>query len=209
MLHLPFPLLFCFPIPSFPPIFTSQNDKCSQELLMLLMCVHEASGILGRNWSQHVLCAYSLNCVWLFVTLWTVACQAPLSVGFSRQESWSGLPCPPPGNLPNPGLEPRSPALQADSLPSEWATREADHSMAGVNWNTHNFVPPPNLELKPIPFPPTRGVRRSLSLSSSLWVHHDCPLGPSVAKSTSQAGPMSETVFPATSQGPLAMLSCC
>ena len=45
--------------------------------------------------------------------------QAPLSVGFSRQEHWSGLPCPPPGDLPHPGIEPGSPALQADSLPSE------------------------------------------------------------------------------------------
>ena len=46
-------------------------------------------------------------------------CQAPLSMGFSRQEYWSGLPFPPPGYLPNPGIEPRSPALQADSLPTE------------------------------------------------------------------------------------------
>ena len=42
----------------------------------------------------------------LFVTPWTVACQAPLSMGFSRQEYWSGLPCPPPGDLPDPGIEP-------------------------------------------------------------------------------------------------------
>ena len=47
---------------------------------------------------------------------WTVAHQASLSMGISRQEYWSGLPCPPPGNLPNPGIEPRSPTLQADSL---------------------------------------------------------------------------------------------
>ena len=57
--------------------------------------------------------------VQLFVTLWTVARQAPLSMGFSRPEYWSGLPCPPPGDLPKPGVEPRFPALQADSLPSE------------------------------------------------------------------------------------------
>jgi len=50
---------------------------------------------------------------------WTVVCQAPLSMGFSRQEYWSGLLVPSPRNLPNPGIEPRSPALQADSLPSE------------------------------------------------------------------------------------------
>ena len=53
------------------------------------------------------------------MTLWTVARQVPLSMGSSRQECWSGLPCPPPGDLPNPGIEPRSSALQVDSLPSE------------------------------------------------------------------------------------------
>ena len=54
-----------------------------------------------------------------FVTSRTVSCQAPLSVEFSRQEHWSGLPFPSPGDLPNPGIKPRSPALQADSLPME------------------------------------------------------------------------------------------
>ena len=54
-----------------------------------------------------------------FVTGWTVALQAPLCMGFSRQEYWSGLPFPPLGDLPDPGIEPRSPALQADSLLSE------------------------------------------------------------------------------------------
>ena len=56
---------------------------------------------------------------WLFVTLWTVARQTPLSMGFSRQEYWNGLPFPPPGDLPEPGIELMSPvssALQADSL---------------------------------------------------------------------------------------------
>ena len=53
------------------------------------------------------------------MTPWTVAHQAPLSMGFSRQEYWSGLPFPSPGDLPNLGREPRSLALQADSLPSE------------------------------------------------------------------------------------------
>ena len=50
---------------------------------------------------------------------WTVACQAPLSIGFSRQEYWSGLPFPSPGDLSDPGIEPWSAALQADSLPTE------------------------------------------------------------------------------------------
>ena len=57
----------------------------------------------------------SLSHVQLFVMLWTVAHQAPPSMGFSRQEYWSGLPFPSPGDLPNPGIEPRSPALQADT----------------------------------------------------------------------------------------------
>ena len=54
-----------------------------------------------------------------FATPWTVARQAPLSMEFSRQECWSGLPFPSSGDLPDPGIEPGSPALQADSLPSE------------------------------------------------------------------------------------------
>ena len=60
-----------------------------------------------------------LSRVRLFVIPWTVVHQASLSMGFSRQEYWSGLPFPSPGDLPDPGIEPRSPALQADALPSE------------------------------------------------------------------------------------------
>ena len=61
----------------------------------------------------------SLSRVQLFATPQTVAHQALLSMEFSRQEYWSGLPFPPPGDLPDPGVEPSSPALQADSIPSE------------------------------------------------------------------------------------------
>ena len=60
-----------------------------------------------------------LSRVRLFATPWTVAYQAPLSMGFSRQECWSELPFPSPGDLPEPGIKPGSPALQADALPSE------------------------------------------------------------------------------------------
>ena len=60
-----------------------------------------------------------LSRVRLFSTPWTVARQAPPSMGFSRQEYWSGFPFPSPGDLPDPGIEPRSPALQADALTSE------------------------------------------------------------------------------------------
>ena len=61
----------------------------------------------------------SLSRVRLFATPRTVAHQAPPCMGFSRQEYWSGLPFPSPGDLPYPGIEPRSPALQADALTSE------------------------------------------------------------------------------------------
>ena len=67
------------------------------------------------KWSEVKL----LSRVRLFATPWTVAHQAPLSIGFSRQEHWSVLPFPSPGDLPDPGIEPRSPALQADALTSE------------------------------------------------------------------------------------------
>ena len=61
----------------------------------------------------------SLSRVQLFETPWTVAYQAPPSMGFSWQECWSGLPFPSPGDLPNSGIEPGSPTLQADALRSE------------------------------------------------------------------------------------------
>ena len=61
----------------------------------------------------------SLSRVRLFATPWTVVYKAPLSMEFSRQEYWSGLPFPSPGDLPHPGIKPRSPALQADALLSE------------------------------------------------------------------------------------------
>ena len=63
--------------------------------------------------------AQMLRCVQLFVTPWTIAHQSSLSMGFSRQEHWSGLPLPPPGEFPYPRIAPGSPAWQADSLPTE------------------------------------------------------------------------------------------
>ena len=69
---------------------------------------------------MHVCVPSHFSCVRLFATLWPVARQAPLSMGFSRQEYWSGVPFAPAGGLPDPGMEPRSltsPALQGASLP--------------------------------------------------------------------------------------------
>ena len=62
-------------------------------------------------------CSVAKLCQTSFATPWTVAHQAPLSMGFPRQEYWSGLPFPFPGDLPNPGIEPESPTWQVDSLP--------------------------------------------------------------------------------------------
>ena len=78
-----------------------------------------------HNWVQACICKLdngggfiAQSCLTL-AALWTAAHQPPLSMGFSRQEYWSGLPFPSPGDLPDPGIKPRSPALQADSLPTE------------------------------------------------------------------------------------------
>ena len=75
-----------------------------------------------------------LSHVQLFVTLWTIAHQAPLSMGFSRQEYWSGLPCPPPGHLPDPGIKPIS--LMSPALASRFFTtstaREAHADVFGA-----------------------------------------------------------------------------
>ena len=89
------------------------NISWARSQLLLIFC-----------WSRVdlLLLCESLRRVWLFVTLWTVTHQAPLSMGFSRQKYWSGLPFPSPRYLPDPGIEPRSPALQADSLSSSAAS---------------------------------------------------------------------------------------
>ena len=75
----------------------------------------------NRSASLSIACMLSpFSCARLFATPWTVAHQAPLSMGFSRQEYWGGLPCLPPGDLPNPGIEPTSLCLlhwQVGSLP--------------------------------------------------------------------------------------------
>ena len=90
--------------------------EVSQRSLLTLGCNRLYLEIKGNEVCIQKVCVHatSLSCVRLFATLWTVARQAPLSVGFSRQEYWSGLPCPPSEDLPDTGIEPsslRSPAL--------------------------------------------------------------------------------------------------
>ena len=80
-----------------------------------------------------------LSRIHLFVIPWTVAAKAPLFLGFSMQEYWSGLPFPPPGDLPDPGVEPRSlmsHALQADSLPLELSGKPTK-----LLWTTQQMLP--------------------------------------------------------------------
>ena len=111
--------------------------------------------------------------VWLFATPWTVAHQAPLSMGFSRQEYWSGLPCPPPGDLPDPGIKPTSPeslALQEDSLPGK---------PVGGDREGLFFLPWIWADLVEVPFQDF-WAEASSSLTASavlkLWTTHvDCP----------------------------------
>ena len=100
----------CDPVDCGPPGFSVREGVLQARILERI----------GQYWLPYpsVQCFVAQACLTLCHP-WTAALQAPLSMGFSRQEYWSGLPCPPPGDLPNLGIEPRSPALQADSLPSE------------------------------------------------------------------------------------------
>ena len=87
--------------------------------LYIYICIHSIINIYKYVYLLYVsMCLVTQSCLTV-LTPWTVAHQASLSRGFFRQEHWSELPCPPPGILPNPGIEPRSQALQVDSLPSE------------------------------------------------------------------------------------------
>ena len=74
---------------------------------------------VDKKFEKVLHCLSEVSRVWLFATPWTIAHQAPPSMEFSKQEYWSGLPFPSPGDLPNPGIESRSPTLQADSLLTE------------------------------------------------------------------------------------------
>ena len=105
-----------FKISSFPdfPSFQCYQNYSTQKNTGICAVLTKYSLGGWRYKDTFVLSCFS--CVQLCETLRTAACQAPLSMGFSRREYYSGLPCPPPGNLPDPGIKPGPPALQADSL---------------------------------------------------------------------------------------------
>ena len=103
-----------------------------------------------------MLCAQLLqSCLTLFATLWTVAHQIPLSMGFSRQEHWSGLPCPPPGDLPNPVIELLS--LMPPALAGKLFTTSATWEINVVKYK--KFLFPTNLP----PYFPSHGVWKLLT----------------------------------------------
>ena len=91
--------------------------------------------VISYHMSACMLSCFS--CVWFFETLWTVVCQAPLSMGFSRHEYWSGLPFPPPGDLPNPGIEPES--LMSPVLAAGFFTTSATWKAYNVITNRYNL----------------------------------------------------------------------
>ena len=105
---------------------------------------------LYRTFHTKISSVQLLSCVRLFATPWTVACQASRSMEFSRQEYWSGLPHPSPGDLPNPRIEPSSPTLQVDSLLSEPPGKPFCEARVGSNEDhrksVNGTVPPYSLQ---------------------------------------------------------------
>ena len=86
----------------------------------------------------------AFSCVRLFATPGTVACQAPLSMGFSRQEYWSGLPFPSPGDLPDTGIKPGSPALHVEALPFELPGNPKTYTNVTLVLGPLGWIIPPN-----------------------------------------------------------------
>ena len=116
------PLLFHFLDSNFLVVFPRISQTWVQQ---------HRDGELNHSANTYWLGACMQSCfslVWLFATLWTIACQASLSMGFCRQDYWSGLPCPPPGDLPDPGIEPTS--LTSPALARGFFT-------ASTTWQAH------------------------------------------------------------------------
>ena len=98
-----------------------ETSQVSRRLIMVeqYFYVQKFASFIKVSWRFSFSLVKLISRVWLFATPWTVAHQAPPSMGFSRREYWSGLPFPSAGDLPNPRIEPRSPTLQVDTLTSE------------------------------------------------------------------------------------------
>ena len=103
----------------FPLLYTLSSIYCVYFFFFLMMAILTCEMIPHCSFDlPSPVKVKLLNHVRLFATLWTIACKTPPSIGFSRQEYWSGFPFPSPGDLPDPGIQLGSPALQTDSLPS-------------------------------------------------------------------------------------------
>ena len=113
--------------------FLSKNLFCKLILFLFLITWKGIIVILVLvPWKFWKWKCKSLSRVWLFATPWIIAHQAPLSMGFSRQEHWSGLPCPSPGDLPDPGIEPVS--LMSSALAGMFFTTSATVGMKVLLW---------------------------------------------------------------------------
>ena len=116
------------------PLFVSVNGL--YRLVSLYVWFWLRIGHLNIMW-QFCPALSCFSCVWLFVTLWAVACQSPLSMGFSRERYLSGLPCPSPGGLPDPGIEPvslMSPALAGRffTTSATWEAQKSDSPLPRI-----------------------------------------------------------------------------
>ena len=108
--HLKVIVLFCFYIFLFDFLWVQANvSSCSFAVVPLTHCSYDLF-ILVDVLTCDFVCVCVLSYIWLFETPWTVACQAPLSMAFPRQECWSGLPLPSPVDFPDSGIEPSAPA---------------------------------------------------------------------------------------------------
>ena len=122
-----------------PPFLVVPEKKLPDPHFKTLMPMMTRGKTKMGNYMRVCVCVQCLSCVWLFATPWIVACQAPLSMGFSRQEYWSGLSFPPPGDLPDPGIKPVSPALVGGFF-TTWATWEAWGNIQSTNLTVLNLV---------------------------------------------------------------------
>ena len=130
-------------------------DALRRKVMVDAVSTHFLHNIL--TYQHIVVVVESLSQDWVFVTPWTIACHAPLSVKFPRQEYWSGLPLPSLGDLPEPGIKIASPTLTGRFFTTDWATREAQD----IPYN-----------LLKVLLPSDRAVTRAQSVSHRGWTFH-------------------------------------
>ena len=151
-------------LPSFLQLWPLAKLQCNTSIRILTLISSRHRTFLSPQWSLILsfckynlffsIVVYSLNPLWFFVTPWTRVCRTLLSMVFPKQEYWSGLPLPSPGHLPDPGVEPVSPALEARSFPlshqgsphSRTESRESCRERNNLRLCTHTQRVRPGLE---------------------------------------------------------------